>query len=63
MLFVSAVPESAHAAMVAELLPDAGVYVSLGVNWRDKLIAMLCRSGWKLLRARQVEPDAFEGVR
>ncbi len=62
-LVVLALPESAHAAVVAVLAPGFLVNVTLGVERGDELVAMLCGPLRELPGAGEVEPDALEIVR
>lgn len=62
-LLVVPVPEPADATMLAVLLPEMRVYVSLGVERSHELIAMAGRAGWKFLQSSEMERDALEDVR
>ena len=54
------VPEPAHAAVVAMLLPELAVDVAVVVERSDELVAMPRRSGRKLLRPGKFEANALE---
>src|SRR5262249_11177104 len=62
-LVVLALPEPAHPAVVAILVPELRVDVSAAIERRHEFVTMLRRAGRKLFRARQVEANAFERVR
>src|SRR4051812_31959087 len=56
------VPEAPHAAMLPMRPPQARVDMAVGIKRRHELVATLRRACRKFLRAREIEPDAFELV-
>src|SRR5438876_4193766 len=62
-LFVLTVPEPAHATMRAMLLPKLEIDMTLAVERCYEFIAMARGAFRELPRAREVEPDTFEGMR
>jgi hypothetical protein len=61
-LFLCAVPEPAHPAMLLVLLPQLRVDMPLAVDWSHELIAMTRRAHGKLLGSSKFEPNTFEHV-
>ena len=61
-LFLAA-PETAHAAIVAMLAPKRRVDMAVAIERRHEFVAVPGRSGRKFLGARDLEPNAFEGMR
>jgi hypothetical protein len=59
-LVVLALPESAYPAMIPILVPELRVDMTDRVERRDELVAMTNGARGKLLRARQIEANAFK---
>src|SRR5262245_47524044 len=59
-LVILALPEPAHAAVLAVSVPQLGIDAPIGVERGDEFVAVAVGARREFLRASEIEPDALE---